>query len=67
MNKPFYKNLQNIERNKPLSLVYVSAAEVKKKLYRVKYWNWNLQTQIDKVQWKQHSNVYFGCFLSTSL
>ncbi len=34
MNKPLSKNLQNIERNKTVKLVYVSAAEVEKKLLK---------------------------------
>ncbi len=31
------------------------------------YRNWNLLTQIDKVQEKKHLTVSFGCFLSTNL
>ncbi len=31
------------------------------------YCNWNLQTQMDKVQQNKYINVYFGCFLFSSL
>ncbi len=50
MNKPLYKNLQNIDRNKTVNCD-VSAAEVEKQTHFDKttfkdmYCNWNLQTQ----------------------
>ncbi len=51
MNKPLCKNLQNIDMNKTVSfgVCTVSAAEVEEKL-KYMHCNWNLQTQINKVQ-----------------
>ncbi len=54
MNKPLYKNLQNIDMNKTLHFG-VNITDEDKQTHCVKmsfkdiYCNWNIQTQIDSV------------------
>ncbi len=73
INKPFYKNLQDIDGNKAVKFDVCKCSwsgdktHFEKTAFKDMDWNWYLQMQIDKVQYNKHLNVYFGCFLFTSL
>ncbi len=50
MNKPLFKNIQNIDRNKTVRFGVHECCWSDEKLFKNMYCNWNLQMQIDKVQ-----------------